>query len=371
MSLKARIKAQIAADGPMRISDYMTLCLFDPADGYYTTKEPFGVDGDFTTAPEVSQMFGELVALWIIHQCHSCPEALARGLVIAEIGPGRGTLFADIDRTLRRIAPDLVQFAQCWLIETSPRLVGMQRRTLANAALRIDHAATIDALDRGDGLLIVIGNEIMDALPIRQFVKTADGWRERVVGLGDDGELIFGAGAASIPDDALPDGAMDQPVGAIFETSNARRAMMASIMRKIGPRAGSLLLFDYGHLQPGFGDTLQAVSRHAFADPLAEPGNADLTSHVDFHELGQIAGSAGLRYGLREQGWFLQQMGLLERAGALGAGKDVATQEHIRTAVQRLAGDGPNDMGRLFKVLAGGPHIGCLWPESAPSEPKS
>lgn len=347
MSLKKRIAELIAETGPIPVSQYMTLCLFDTADGYYTTREPFGAKGDFTTAPEISQMFGELVAVWLASawQAAGAPQ----DAILAEIGPGRGTLMRDMLRTLARIAPDLTR--RVALIETSPRLIEVQKRTLGETTATWHR----DVGELPGAPLFIVGNELFDAIPIRQFVKTSQGWRERCVGLDAGGALAFVAGPGST-DAPLP----DAPNGAIVEMAPARNALMQEIAERIARDGGAGLFIDYGHLESGIGDTLQAMRAHAYADVLATPGEADLTSHVDFAELGAAAGGAGLRTRAMTQARFLLGMGLLERAGQLGAGGDVGFQERLRGEVERLAGQ--EEMGELFKVLMVGRDVTGLPP---------
>ncbi len=343
--LGERLAALVSAAGPMSVADFMAACLFDPQHGYYTTREPFGAGGDFVTAPEVSQMFGELVAVRLLALWDAAGRPQAP--VVAEIGPGRGTLMRDLVRTLGRLAPDIVRDGRFALIEASPRLREAQRTTLAATLPGFHWHETVATLP--DGPLLIVGNELFDALPLRQFVRTKAGWRERVVALGADGGLVFAAGFAGIDPALLPADANAAPEGAIFETAPAREALMDEISARIAGQGGGALFFDYGHLEPGLGDTLQAVRRHEYDDPLAHPGEADLTSHVDFAALARVARGHGLTVALREQGGWLLDMGLLERAGALGRGKDAAAQEAIREAVERLAG--PRQMGRLFKAM--------------------
>ena len=344
--LAGRIKDLIAANGPISVAEYMAMCLFDPEDGYYTTREPFGVEGDFTTAPEISQMFGEIVGVWLVATWQALGHPLPA--TIAEIGPGRGTLMKDLLRTIRRLAPDLESGSQIVLIETSPRLVEVQRRTLGEWSDRARWLTSVDDLPAHP--LFIVGNELFDAIPVRQFVKTPDGWRERMVGLDEAGALSFFAGMASLDDTLLPAGSADASEGSIFEIAPARSAVMAGIAAHIAKAGGAGLLFDYGHLASGLGDTLQAVHRHGYDLVFAHPGDADLTSHVDFEALAREAARHGLKAASMPQGEFLLVMGLLERAGSLGANADEARREEIRKEVERLAA--PDQMGTLFKVLA-------------------
>jgi SAM-dependent MidA family methyltransferase len=343
--LAERIASLIEASGPLSVADYMALCLFDPAYGYYSTREPFGVGGDFTTAPEISQMFGELVGVWIYEAWQSA--GAPSPVTIAEIGPGRGTLMKDVLRTLGKLHPLLVRSAGFALIETSPRLTGIQKRTLDGAEAEISWHTGIETLPPAP--LILVGNELFDALPVRQYVRTAAGWRERVVGLDRDGQLAFMAGPGA-PDEALlPPEAADAAEGAIVELAPARTALMEAVAARLAGHGSAALFIDYGYLEPGIGDTLQAVRRHEYDNVLAHPGEADLTAHVDFSALASVARSQGLTASLSTQGDFLLRMGLLERAGALGAKGDETLRDKLRSEVERLAG--PDAMGELFKVL--------------------
>lgn len=348
--LKDRLRRLITAAGPIPVSDYMATCLFDAEAGYYTTREPFGAAGDFTTAPEISQMFGELLAVWVLSAWRAAGRPAP--VTLAEIGPGRGTLMVDMLRTLDRLDPAFIALARIVLIEASPRLAEIQRQRLPKGG-RTKPRWVGGISELGATPLIIVGNEIFDALPARQFVRTAKGWRERMVALDGDGELTFAAGPGAIDASLLPRGADEAQEGTIFEAAPARTALMDEIAAHIARHGGAGLFFDYGHLEPGFGDTLQAVRRHAHDDVLAHPGEADLTTHVDFSALAVAAKAHGLKARLSTQADFLLGMGLLERAGRLGAGADETTRERLTGEVERLAG--PQAMGRLFKALAVSP----------------
>ncbi|MDK1490120.1 class I SAM-dependent methyltransferase [Sinorhizobium sp. 7-81] len=347
--LADKIKSLIKANGPISVTDYFSLCLADPQHGYYRTREPFGRAGDFTTAPEISQLFGEMIGIFLVHawQQHGCPEPA----IIAEIGPGRGTMMSDMLRVIRRLAPDLYQSGSVHLVETSERLQKVQAETLADHEGKIHWHASFETLPAG--FLLLAANELFDAIPIRQFVHTTQGFRERMVGLDAGGELTFAAGVAGIDPSFLPSPAQSLGEGTIFEIAPARDAVMAALCERLRAGGGTAIIIDYGHLATGYGDTLQAVREHRYDPPLANPGRADLTSHVDFEQLAHRAEMEGVQVnGLAYQGDFLIGLGLLERAAALGRGKDTLMQEGIRSAVERLAGSGSGKMGELFKVLA-------------------
>lgn len=342
-ALKKRMTSLIAASGPIGVADYMAQCLFDPTDGYYTTREPFGAAGDFTTAPEISQMFGELVAVWLYAAWQA--EGRPTNATLAEIGPGRGTLMKDMLRVLQKLD---AAFPTVAMIETSPRLREIQKQTLAASGAEIVWHDTVSSLPNAP--LFIVGNELFDAIPTRQFVRIGAEWRERAIGIDEAGELVFVAGPATIEAALLPAEAANAPEGSIFEFAPARTATMEAIAERIAASDGTGLFFDYGHLSPGIGDTLQALRKHRYEDVLATPGEADLTSHVDFSALGTAAKAHGLDARLATQGEFLLALGLLERAGKLGANADDAAREKIQSEVERLAG--PDAMGTLFKVIA-------------------
>ncbi|MBO6640303.1 MAG: SAM-dependent methyltransferase [Roseitalea sp.] len=346
--LAAILAARIAAAGPMTIADYMAECLLHPEHGYYASREPFGAAGDFITAPEISQLFGEIVGAVLVNAWRQAGRPSP--FLLAEAGPGRGTLMADIIRTAR-IDPGFSEAAKITLIEASARLRDVQRETLGADAHRVTWADTLDELPALP--LFLVANEFFDALPFRQFVRTGDGWRERMVGLGEDDALAFVAGAATVPDRDLPPGHATAPDGSIFEVAPAREAAASVIGAHLAAHGGLAVLIDYGHLRTAIGDTFQAMRGHGFTDPLAEPGLADLTSHVDFEALARAAASGGARpLPAMTLGTFLIGGGIIERAGALGAGKDAAAHEALRAAVARLCGDEDGQMGALFKVLA-------------------
>lgn len=345
-TLKERLKRLIGTTGPISIADYMAACLGDREQGYYTTREPFGRDGDFITAPEVSQMFGELIGIW----CIGVWDVLGRpdNAVLCEIGPGRGTLMGDMLRTIAKLAPQMVASLRVAMVETSPRLIEKQKEKLSAFDYSIGWFERF--ADIPDGPLILVSNELFDAIPIRQFVKTDGRFVERLVGLNEQDEFQFGSGAGGIDIALLPEGHQAAPDGTIFEAAPARTALMQEIAQRIVATRGAALSIDYGHLQSGFGDTLQAMLKHAYDDVFAHPGEADLTTHVDFEMLEKTARSCGCQTVTMTQGDFLLGLGLIDRAGRLGAGRDEAFQNKIREDVERLAA--PDQMGTLFKVLA-------------------
>lgn len=339
--LKAELIRLIRDEGPMSVSRYMALCLGHPRHGYYMTRDPFGAQGDFTTAPEISQMFGEMIGLWAAHLWQAMGAPPRFGLV--ELGPGRGTLMADMLRATR-IVPGFHAAASVRLVETSPVLRAVQAETLAGTTEPVWHDEIGRALD---GPAIVVANEFLDALPLDQFVMTPQGWRERLVGLGGDGELILGLAAA---DSGL---SLAGTQGDVFEQPNVALDIVARIAGHVAQAGGGVLLIDYGSVQSGLGDTLQAMKRHAFVPVLAEPGEADLTVHVDFARMGQAALRAGAAlHGPVTQAGFLLALGLAERAQALSRKAPPDQAYAIGVAFDRLTQAGATGMGDLFKVLA-------------------
>jgi NADH dehydrogenase [ubiquinone] 1 alpha subcomplex assembly factor 7 len=345
------IARQIAQHGPMRLDGYMALCLCHPDHGYYTGRDPLGVQGDFTTAPEISQMFGELIGLWLAQSWldMGAPDRV----VLAELGPGRGTLMADALRAAGRVPGFLAAAGRPVLIEISPVL-----RTRQAAALAGHDPIWADRIEDlpGGAPLLLIANEFFDALPIRQLERRAGRWRERVVTVAD-GALRLGVGPVIPWDDAAPDGAPREipPEGALREVSSASEAVAAWIGARLAEAGGAALIVDYGYDEPPVmgGDTFQALARHEFADPFADPGTVDLTAHVHFGALARAAAGAGAKaWPLATQGALLERLGVGARAVALirAAGDDAAAQEAVVAAHRRLSH--PEEMGTLFKALA-------------------
>jgi len=342
-ALQRELHDLIVAEGPLTVARYMALCLGHPRHGYYVTRDPLGAGGDFTTAPEISQMFGELIGLWAIGtwSLMGAPERLR----LVELGPGRGTLMADLLRAAR-VAPAFLAAIDVHLIETSPVLRDRQQSALRSAPAPVAWRESLS--DAPDGPAIVIANEFFDALPVRQFVKTGQGWCERLVGLGPTGELTFSL--APEPDARLTAAAPDD---AVLERPDAALAVMDDLARRIAGQGGAALVIDYGHRGPAFGDTLQAVKKHAFVSPLSDPGEADLTAHVDFAKLDQAARAAGARtFGPVGQGDFLRALGIEARAAALTARATPDQRAGIKAALKRLVGADTGDMGVLFKAFA-------------------
>ena len=338
--LGALIDRQIVETGPMPFGLYMQVCLTHPVHGYYHRTGPIGRGGDFITAPEVSQIFGESIGVWIALVARQFPD----GFDLVELGPGRGTLMADLWRSLARVAPDARPPGGPVLVEISQSLRAEQAQALKHLSpVWID--AVADLPDAGPPL-VVIANEFFDALPVRQYQKTETGWHERVVGLVD-GKRTWGLHPTPIADSALPEPVRAAALNERFETRPAADALMALLAEKLTKRGGVLLAIDYGYEKTQTGDTIQAISGHAFADPLAAPGAADLTAHVDFEALAGAA-SGLTAHPPMTQGAFLAALGAGARAEALArANPDRAYA--IAADLQRLAAT--DQMGDIFKLL--------------------
>ncbi|RTL84625.1 MAG: class I SAM-dependent methyltransferase [Hyphomicrobiales bacterium] len=344
-ALKQEIAAMIAHDGPMTLERYMSLCLGHPRHGYYMTRDPFGAGGDFITAPEISQMFGELLGVWATEAWRLAGSPAPARLI--ELGPGRGTLMADVLR-VARIAPGFLEAVSVHLVEMSPALRRIQEQTLARAAKPVSWSADVN--DTPPGPAIMLANEFFDALPVRHYVKTITGWRERLVGLDAAGELVFGLSHQTEPSLQIP-----AREGSIIEVSAAAQRIMGEIAARLVQEGGALLVIDYGYAETSLGDSLQAVARHAYVDPLAEPGEADLTAHVDFAALARAARAEGAKVlGPVTQAHFLLQLGIERRAQSLMKKATPEQAQAIVDALDRLTGvkDPRRHMGALFKVMA-------------------
>ena len=342
-ALATRIAEIISRDGPIPVSLYMSMCLHDPRDGYYATRA--GFNRDFTTAPETSQVFGELIGLW------AAQTWLAMGgpakLNLIELGPGRGTMMRDVLRVATKL-PDFSAALDVTLVEASPLLRAAQRELLAGHAIR--HVDSIDAASAGPA--IILANEFLDCLPIRQFVRADGAWRERQVGLGAEGKLLFGLG----PSTELPAGLA--PSGDEAEFAPGLEAVVDVLANRFATNSGCALFIDYGPANATPSDTLRAYSEGRQAHPLADSGGSDLTADVDFARLRLLATKEGLEvHGPVPQGVFLASLGIHERRHALAAANPARADE-ITRAVETLVS--PQQMGERFKVMViGSPGLGA------------
>jgi NADH dehydrogenase [ubiquinone] 1 alpha subcomplex assembly factor 7 len=355
--IAAEIQRLIAYEGPISLARYMTLVLAHPIHGYYATRDPFGARGDFVTAPEISQMFGELIGLWAaaVWQRMGAP----RHFNLVELGPGRGTLMGDALRAVT-VVPEFRAALSVHLVEASAFLRKRQEEILTNLGMPVAWHADLGEVP--DGPLIVIANEFFDVLPVHQAVKTSRGWHERMVGLDGDGRLTFALSPEPIRglEGTLPAPIRAAPDGALYEWRSDR--MASELAARLARSGGAALIIDYGHLESGIGDTLQAVIGHGFAGPLESPGEADLTAHVDFAALSRAAENAGARvHGPIGQGEFLRRLGIAERARMLKARATPTQAANIDAALARLTAPGATGMGELFKVVAlADPKVGGL-----------
>lgn len=356
-TLAAHLARRIMLDGPMTVAAFMAEALGNPRFGYYVTRDPLGAAGDFVTAPEVSQMFGELVGLWMadVWMRLGAPSKVAW----VELGPGRGTLTADALRALK-LVPPLRQALSVHLVETSPVLRARQAQTLAPAATGLAAPTWHDDLSSlpTDCPLLVAANEFFDALPVRQAQKTPEGWAEQLVDLDEAATAAAGAPrfrfvleAGRGPGRAAVPGIFrDAPIGAIYEWSPACAAVAGQLATRLAAQDGAALIFDYGYSGPALGDTAQAMRRHAYVPFLDNPGEADLTAHVDFTALAEAAvGGGAAAWGPVGQGDLLRALGIDHRAQALAAAAPAKAAD-IGAAHARLTA--ADQMGTLFKAAA-------------------
>jgi SAM-dependent MidA family methyltransferase len=347
--LEVEIRRRIAAAGPMPVGEYMALCLGDAEYGYYMTRDPLGARGDFITAPEVSQMFGELVGLWMaaVWKQMGAPDNIR----VIELGPGRGTMMNDALRALQ-VVPAFRDTLKVHLVEISPMLRAQQERTLGAVTRPVAWHAALDEVPKGPA--IILANEFFDALPVNQAVKTERGWHERQIEIDSIGHLHFTVARDSLPhfEMLLPPALREASEQSIFEWRADTVAM--DMGRRIVGDGGAALVIDYGHAESAIGDTLQAVGQHAYANPLSAPGGIDLTAHVDFQALALAVEAMGANsFGPIEQSQFLRRLGIETRAAALKAkANSRAAAGDIDSALARLIGQGRTGMGALFKVAA-------------------
>ena len=347
--LEAEIRRRITAAGPMPVGEYMALCLGEPTHGYYMTRDPLGARGDFITAPEISQMFGELIGLWMaaVWKQMGAPDRIR----IVELGPGRGTLMNDALRAVQ-VVPGFRDALTLHLVEISPVLRAQQEHKLNALPLSVSWHAALEEVPKGPA--IVVANEFFDALPINQAVKIDGGWHERQIGIDANGNLAFTVAREPLPhfEQLLPPAVRAAPEPSIFEWRADTVAM--ELGRRIANDGGAALAIDYGHAESATGETLQAVGQHAYANPLTAPGTIDLTAHVDFQALARAVEAMGANaFGPIEQADFLRRLGIETRAAALKAKATSRTiAADIDSALARLIGRGRSGMGALFKVAS-------------------
>jgi NADH dehydrogenase [ubiquinone] 1 alpha subcomplex assembly factor 7 len=357
IALAAEIRRRIESVGSLPVAQFMALCLTHREHGYYSTRAPIGAAGDFTTAPEITQMFGELIGVWAAAawSAMGSPENVR----LVELGPGRGTMVLDALRAAR-VMPAFRAALGLHLVEISPALERLQRQALMAADVPVSWHRSLEEVP--DGPLVILANEFVDALPIHQAVVCADGWHERVIKVDDNGKLHFSIDRDPIPlfDQFLPRELGEAKIGEIFEWRTDKIAL--EIGRRVARSGGVALIIDYGHAKSAIGDTLQAVSGHQFADPLLAPGSVDLTAHVDFQALAEAAEGMGARvHGPVAQAEFLRRIGIAQRAATLKAAAPPSYASTIDAALERLTIEDRTGMGRLIKVIAlSGPKVGPL-----------
>jgi len=345
-SLESRLKTLIRQRGPISITDFMIDALSHPHEGYYMNTNPIGQGGDFTTAPEISQIFGEIIGLWLLQSWIDMGSPKSFNLV--ELGPGRGVLMADILRAAR-LRPEFISAAHIWLVETSGRLRHEQQKTL-----RIHKDAKINWADRVEDIppapCLMVANEFFDCLPIRQFERQHLGWHERYVGLDHKDQLSFiTMPAPTHVEHPLANNNEAKP-GDIIELCQPALEVTSTLTRFLLEHGGHALIIDYGNYSSSFGDSLQAVRDHQYWPVLKMPGKADITAHVDFQRLLDTALHEGASvYGPQAQGRFLDRLGLSFRIEALCRNKTQEQQDTIRAGAERIASS--SQMGELFKVL--------------------
>lgn len=353
-----QLRQRIRETGPMSVAAFMTEALFDPKAGYYATKDPIGAGSDFITAPEVSQMFGELIGLWAAQSWMDMGRPDPFYLI--ELGPGRGTMMADALRAGRAV-PGFVAAARVTLIEASAALKAVQAQTLGPTGAQIQWVDRLEAVPSGPS--IILGNEFLDCLPVRQAIRHDGQWHERLVALDaeTDTDFVFVLGPPLGIDDALvPTRLVDSENGRLVELRPGDRQIIETITARFSTHDGRALLIDYGPAQSETGDTLQAIRAHEKVDPLAEPGTADLTTRVDFETLLQTATDRGLvAYGPVTQRAFMLGLGLEQRAAALMQA-DPDKKATLARQVWRLTD--PEQMGELFKLV-------CLDSPALPNPP--
>jgi NADH dehydrogenase [ubiquinone] 1 alpha subcomplex assembly factor 7 len=341
--LAAILKERIGRDGPMPVASYMATCLWDEAHGYYATKQAIGRAGDFITAGEISQIFGELIGLWagvVWREALGSPSRVS----LVEYGPGRGALMRDALRS-GRVVPGFIDAVHVHLVEMSPVLKSLQETALKDAGVPVTWGQNLRAFPAP---AIVLANEFLDAWPVTQWIKTANGWRLRAIGVDAEGNLQFTALQDGPVNDDLNSEYQEAQDGAIYETLDFQRfAAALAGLASGGPFAA--LLIDYGYTTPSGGDTLQALRRHEVEHPLASPGEADLSTHVNYHALALALHNAGhVIDGPVTQAEFLGQLGIVERASRLMAANPARAGE-IEAGVARLLA--PTGMGSRFKVM--------------------
>lgn len=343
--LEELVRERIGRSGPIAIEELVASAQLHPQHGYYATRDPFGAAGDFTTAPEISQIFGELIGAWaaVVWEQMGRPNRV----LLAEAGPGRGTLMADACRALEPVS-DILRYAEIHLIEKSPAMRRVQEKTLLHLSPRWHDAFA----GLPEAPLVLIANEYLDCFPPKQLVRTPRGWAERQVGLEAGRLALLPGQPAREHADLVPVHLRDSPAGTVFEAHTALEQAMSPVADHLARHGGAALFVDYGHDQPSVGDTLQAVRNHRPVDPLVDLGECDITAHVDFSAIARgLGGHGNLVHGPVTQRQFLRSLGIEARTGMLArSAPRQRQQDDIRAATARLIDSA--GMGTLFKVIA-------------------
>ncbi|MGX6647314.1 class I SAM-dependent methyltransferase [Maricaulaceae bacterium MS644] len=348
--LAARLRERIAAEGPLSVAAFMGEALFDPIAGFYATKDPLSAASDFITAPEISQMFGELLGLWTAEVWGQMGAPAPVQLI--ELGPGTGRMMSDMLRAGRAM-PGFLEACDVTLVEASPALKMVQGETLSRAPVPVRWARQLEQAAKGP--CVIVSNEFLDCLPIRQGVRLDGRWRERVVGLDPKDPARFAFGLGSVLSEAdietLPEALRAAPDGTLVELRPGDPPLVEAVAARLHAAPGYALFIDYGSDAPEFGDTLQAIRKHEKVDPLDRPGGADLTAWAAFDRLGALAQAEGLDvYGPNAQGAFLTGLGIEQRAAALARTAGEAGRGRLMRQLERLTSS--DEMGDLFKVMA-------------------
>ena len=344
-SLEQQLKSYIHTKGPISVRAFMEACLYDPQHGYYRAGNPIGKEGDFITAPEISQMFGEMLGVWVVLTWQAMGSPLPLQLI--ELGPGRGTLMADLLRTLSKIHPNF-EMISVHMVDRSSSLRANQNSTLAAFDCPITWYEKLGDVPVDPSILIA--NEFLDCFPIRQFIKTPEAWHERVIGLDANGHFCFGVGDALPKGMIIPQTFTEAETGSIFEFCPDFESILSDLKRFSSSYPFAGLFIDYGFEGPQLGESLQALLKHKTVSPLQQPGDVDLTAHVDFTAFAALAVAQGHKvFGPRDQGAFLSQLGIGPRAEILVQNASQVQAEKLASDVVRLVA--PEHMGALFKVL--------------------
>jgi len=343
------LHGRIKQDGPISVAEFMATALSHPEYGYYNTRDPFGRSGDFITAPEVSQMFGELIGLWAaaVWQLMGCPQ----NVHIIELGPGRGTLMADALRALKQSVPEFSKTLCVDLVDISPVLKQCQSETLQHWKQDVDICWHDDVNAISDGPCIIIANEFFDALPVHQYENTQEGWCERFIGLNAQEDFCFTLGDILMNDTIIPENFRSASIGQIYESNLESMHIVERLCGRLTSQNGACLIVDYGHTKQGLGDTVQAVKNQKYHNLFKLIGEADITAHVDFESLCMTATDHGCRvFGPTTQKVLLEQLGIGIRAERLKVSSNPQQAIAVQQAYERLIGE--DEMGVLFKAMA-------------------